>query len=144
MFIPALPFCHAEVRSARPRPERYLKQLNTLGDHIRARRIDLGLLQRQVAEQIEVCNATITNWERNESQPPVHYIPAILRFLGYDPSEPATSLCERLIAARRAQGLTEREMAGRMGVDPSTLQDWESGLHTPSKKKLGVISDCLR
>ena len=116
MFIPALPFCHAEVRSARPRPERYLKQLNTLGDHIRARRIDLGLLQRQVAEQIEVCNATITNWERNESTPVIRNMPAIIRFLGYDPLLPAESLPERPRSARRKLGLTQRKMADRLGV----------------------------
>jgi transcriptional regulator with XRE-family HTH domain len=139
-----LPFCHAEVRSAKPKSDRYPKELKSLGDHIRARRIDLGILQRQVAEHTGVCEATITNWERNESRPLVQYIPGIVGFLGYDPSAPTTSLPERLIAARRAQGLTRREMAGRMGVDPSTLQDWESGLHKPSNKKARLISDCLR
>ena len=139
-----MPFCHAERQIAKPKSGHCPIQLDTLGDHIRARRIDLGLFQRQVAEHIGVCEATITNWERNESRPPVQYIPAIIGLLGYDPSAPATSLPERLIAARRVQGLTQREMAGRMGVDPSTLQDWEAGLHKPSKKKLQVISDCLR
>jgi len=80
-----LPFCHFEVRVAKPKPERYPKELNTLGDIIRARRIDLGLFQSQVAEQIGVHELTVTNWERNATQPPVEYHLAIIRFIGYDP-----------------------------------------------------------
>jgi transcriptional regulator with XRE-family HTH domain len=138
-----LPFCHAEVRSTKPKPDRYPKQLNTLGDHLRARRIDRGLLQKQISEQIGVSGMTITNWERNATHPPVQYLPAIYRFLGYDPSAPALSLPERLVAARRRLGLTQREMARRMGIDPSTLQDWESGLHMPQKRNLSAISEWL-
>ena len=107
----ALLFCHLELRAARPKSDRYPKELNTLGDHIRARRLDLGLFQSQVAELIGVCPLTITNWEGNASQPPVHYMPAIIRFLGYDPSPLATTFPERLIAARRTQGLTQRQLA---------------------------------
>lgn len=46
--------------------------------------MDLGLLQKQVAEQIGVHPLTITNWERNATQPTVQYIPAINLFLGYE------------------------------------------------------------
>jgi len=106
-----LPFCHFEVRVARPKSERYPKELKSLGDHIRARRLDLGLFQSQVAELIGVCPLTITNWEGNASQPPVQYMPAIIRFLGYDPSPLATTFPERLIASRRTQGLTQRQLA---------------------------------
>ncbi|MHB1865659.1 MAG: helix-turn-helix domain-containing protein [Acidobacteriaceae bacterium] len=66
--------------------------MNTLGDHIRARRIDLGLFQSQVAELIGVHPLTITNWEGNATVPAIRYIPAILNFLGYDPLPPAQTL----------------------------------------------------
>ena len=82
-----MPFCHFEAKVAKPKPERYPKELNTLGDHIRARRIDLGLFQSQVAEQIGVREQTITNWEDNASQPPLEYHLAITRFIGYDPTD---------------------------------------------------------
>jgi transcriptional regulator with XRE-family HTH domain len=115
-----LPFCHAELRAPKPRPEHYPKEINSLGDHIRTRRLNLKLLQRQVAEHIGVNAATITNWERNASNPVVRYMPAIIKFLGYDPLPPASSLPEHLAAARRELGLTQRRMAERLGVDPST------------------------
>jgi transcriptional regulator with XRE-family HTH domain len=139
-----LPFCHFEFRAARPKSERYPKELNTLGDHIRARRLDLGLFQSQVAERIGVNPLTITNWEGNASQPPVQYIPAIIQFLGYDPLEPSTSFPQRLIATRRARGLTQRQLASELGVDPSTIQGWERGLREPSWKKRELISALLR
>jgi DNA-binding transcriptional regulator YiaG len=142
-LIPALPFCHAELRAQKPQSEHYPREIKRLGDHIRARRLDLKLLQRQVAEQIGVNGATITNWERNASTPVTRYIPAIIRFLGYDPAPPPTSLPDRLVAVRRKLGLTQREMAERVGVDPCSLRDWESGHHRPTGKSLNLIGVVL-
>jgi len=102
-----LPFCHLELRAARRKSASYPKQINSLGDHLRARRLDLKLLQKQVADQIGIHEMTIINWESNATVPEVRYIPAIIQFLGYDPL-PATisanSIAERLATARRALG----------------------------------------
>jgi len=113
-----LPFCHFEIRATRPRSSQYPKQINTIGEHIRARRLDLNLLQRQVADQIGVHPLTVTNWESNESSPETQFIPAIIEFLGYDPLPPASSLPERLASRRKVLGLSQRKMAERMCVDP--------------------------
>jgi len=40
-------------------------------------------------------------------------MPAIVRFLGYDPLPPAAYLPERLVAARRELGLTQRRMPSK-------------------------------
>ena len=71
---------------------------------IRVRRIDLGLFQSQVAEQMGGHELTIMNWEGNASRPAARYISAIIRVLGYNPMGTGNSFSERLIAARRAQG----------------------------------------
>jgi DNA-binding XRE family transcriptional regulator len=113
-FIHALPFCHAELRIARPRSECYPKDLKNLGDHIRTRRMDLGLLQSQVAEQIGVHELTITNWEVNATVPEIRYMPAIIRFLGYDPQPPAAEFSDRLACARKALGLSQRTVAATL------------------------------
>ena len=135
-----MPFCHFEAKAAKPKPDYYPKALNTLGDHIRARRIDLGLFQSAVAEQIGVHELTITNWERNTTSPEVQYLPAIIRFLRYDPLPIGTSIIERLISIRRTRGMSQREMAERLGIDPGTLQGWESGKHQPSKKMMQIVT----
>jgi DNA-binding XRE family transcriptional regulator len=45
----------------------------------------LGLLQKDLAEQLRVDTASICNWESNETQPMVHCLPGILAFLGHNP-----------------------------------------------------------
>ena len=80
-----MPFCHIQLTGRKPLPPFYPKELITLGDHLRKRRLDLGLLQKDVANKIGVNKATITNWELNHTFPEIRYIPAIIEFLGYWP-----------------------------------------------------------
>ena len=138
-----MPFCHSELRAARPKSERYPKELKSLGDHIRARRLDLKLLQKQVADQIGVHEITISTWECNATVPEVRYMPAIIQFLGYNPLPVANSLLERLATARRVLGLSQRKMAEQLDVDPATLLGWEAGRHHPTKKSLEAIVGVL-
>jgi transcriptional regulator with XRE-family HTH domain len=140
----ALPFCHFELRAARRKPATYPKQINSLGDHIRSRRLNLKLLQKQVADKIGVHETTITGWEGNATAPEIRYIPAILQFLGYDPLPTPSSLSERLATTRKALGLSQRKMAGKLGVDPATLMGWEAGRHQPTGKSLDLIGRVLQ
>jgi transcriptional regulator with XRE-family HTH domain len=140
----ALPFCHFELRAIRRKSARYPKQINSLGDHLRARRLDLKLLQKQVADQIGVHELTITGWEGNTTVPEVRYMPAVIQFLGYNPLPAASSLPERLATARRALGLSQRKMAGKLGVDPATVMGWEAGRHQPTGKSLDLIGRILQ
>jgi DNA-binding transcriptional regulator YiaG len=126
-----LPFCHALLKASKPQASHYPKLVNTLGDHIRSRRLDLGLFQSNIADQIRVDTTTIHNWEGNKSVPATRYIPAILQFLGYNPFPPAQTLPERLATVRKMLGLSQRKLAELLGVDPGTLQGWEAGQHKP-------------
>jgi len=82
----ALPFCHIQLTARKPLPPAYPRELRTLGDHLRKRRLDLGLLQRDVAEQLHVHQMTITNWETGRTSPQLRFVPRILSFLGYNPN----------------------------------------------------------
>ena len=75
-------FFHFELRAARRKSSQYPKQIKSLGDHIRVRRLDLKLLQKQVADCIGVDKITITNWEHRPAVPAIRYMPAIIQFLG--------------------------------------------------------------
>ena len=86
---------------------------------------------------------TITSWERNATVPEVRYMPAIIQFLGYNPLPPANSPAERLTAARRSLGLSQRKMAEKLGVDPATLMGWEAGKHQPTGKSMEIIGRIL-
>jgi len=57
----------------------------TLGEHVRRRRLELRLSQRQAAHRLRVNPWTVLNWEKGHTEPPIEAVPAIVRFLGYDP-----------------------------------------------------------
>ncbi|MGD0201859.1 MAG: recombinase family protein [Bryobacteraceae bacterium] len=102
-------------------------QPQTVGDHIRRRRLGLKMLQKDVAAQIGVDKTSAFNWEANTAAPEIRYMPAIIRFLGYNPLPEGTTWGERLLRQRTTLGLSQKEAAGRLGADPSTLARWEKG-----------------
>jgi transcriptional regulator with XRE-family HTH domain len=118
-------------------------QPQTVGDHIRRRRLALKMLQREVADQIGVDKASVFNWEANTSTPEIRYMPAIIRFLGYNPLPEATRLGERLIRERKSLGLSQEAAAKRLGVDPSTLARWEQGKREPTGLFLARVNRFL-
>ena len=131
--IPALPFCHAHLKAQRPLPRSYPQALATIGDHLRKRRLDLGLLQREVAAQLGVVPSTVTNWELSRTAPAPRFLPGILRLIGFDPSPPPGALLgERLKAYRQHAGISQQQFARLLGVDPSTLSRWERNLRMPT------------
>ena len=140
----SLPFGHLQLRAQKPSPLPYPAQLNTLGDHLRKRRLDLGLTQRDVANKLGVTECTIWNWEANYSSPQLRFIPKVVAFLGYDPyCIRSHSLGERLREYRRRMGLSQKALAHRLGVDPSTLGKWERRHSQPSRGLLSKLKDQL-
>jgi transcriptional regulator with XRE-family HTH domain len=89
----------------------------------------LGLFQKYVALAIGVDTCTITNWEKGRSEPELRFIPRIINFLGYQPdaTNPVT-LGESIKRYRYLKGISQKELARQMGVDPSTLNRLERNL----------------
>jgi transcriptional regulator with XRE-family HTH domain len=124
--MPALPFCHVHLRAKRTDP-RLPRELKTLGDHIRKKRIELGLLQREVADLLGADPQSVNAWERNYRQPVLHRLPAIAAFLGYDLEPPPADapLGLRIASRRRRLGLSQKALAERLGIDEATVRKWE-------------------
>jgi len=88
---------------------------------------------------------TICNWEINRTSPQLYLIPRIIAFLDYNPYDTQSgSLGKRIVAYRRVMGITQKELARRLGVDPSTLARWETGRGQPSKKLRERLEDFLK
>ena len=138
-----MPFCHLQLYAAKPLPRSYPQVLRTIGDHLRKRRLDLGLLQRQIAEGIGIDTSTLTNWELNRTEPEIRFLPGIFRFLGFDPRPAPESLAERLVACRTGRGLSRVAAARLLGVDPATLWRWESGRRLPGRAYLERVEAFL-
>jgi transcriptional regulator with XRE-family HTH domain len=119
-FLQFVPIC---LKSLRYKETDFEPQ--TLGEHIKKRRLTLGLYQREAAERLGVDPFTVLNWEKGKTEPPIKAIPAILAFLGYNPFPAPANLSERMLAVRRIKGWTMKEAAQALGVDPCTWQSWE-------------------
>jgi transcriptional regulator with XRE-family HTH domain len=111
----------------------------TIGDHIRRRRLALKLMQKDVATRIGVDETSVFNWEANTSQPALRYMPAVIEFLGYDPLPAPTTVGERIVRRRTALGMSQKDAARTLGVDPSTLARWERGERDPA----GAFADAV-
>jgi transcriptional regulator with XRE-family HTH domain len=66
----------------KPKDKAYPKEVTTLGDAIRKRRLDLGLLQKDVAKIIGCDQTTILNWEKGHTHPRANQMPEVVKFLG--------------------------------------------------------------
>ena|GEM_PF-1087513 len=104
----------------------------TVGDHIRRRRLQLHLLQRDVAGRIGVDKTSVFNWEANTVTPEIRYMPAIIQFLGYIPLPQGKGWAGLLLRHRTTLGLSQKEAARKLGVDAGTLARWERGEREPT------------
>ncbi|ANA41574.1 transcriptional regulator [Geobacter anodireducens] len=114
----------------------------TIGEHIRKKRMDLSLLQREVAEIIGVTESSIWNWEHGV-EPELQYNPKIINFLGYVPFDCTDDTLGRLAWYKRVQGMSLERLGEAMGRDPEQLSDWLSGRHKPFRKSLDKIEQFL-
>ncbi len=138
--IPALPFCKVVLTAKKPQSETYPKTLTTIGDHLRKKRLDLNLYQKDVAKILDVTTSTVTNWEKHRGRPALRLIPKIIEFLGHDPlPEMVTTIGEKIQQYRRKRGLSIKNLAKILGIDPSTLARWERDGNTISKRFLQRI-----
>jgi transcriptional regulator with XRE-family HTH domain len=115
----------------------------SIGEHIRAKRRERQLLQRDVAGQIGVAAETISSWEKSGVTPPVGFMPAVIHFLGYDPNPEPVTLSERMRDYRRKHGLTIKEAARRIGIDESSWGGWERAGLIPWTRYRTLVEEFL-
>ncbi len=92
--------------------------------------MDLGLLQREVAEIIAVTESSIWNWEHG-TKPELQYNPRIIKFLGYIPFDCPGDTVGRLAWYKRTMGMNLDHLGEAMSRDQEQLSDWLSGRHNP-------------
>lgn len=66
----ALPCCNPSIFKIHLKPRHYPKKLITLGDHIKATRLDRGLFQKDLAKLWDCTESTIYNWENDRVEIP--------------------------------------------------------------------------
>ena len=86
---------------------------------------------------------SLENWEGQHRHPALFCIPAIIRYLGYNPLPAAKTLAGRLTRYRVSLGITQKELAKQLGIDPCTLARWERGDRTPTGLYRKLVDDLL-
>jgi DNA-binding transcriptional regulator YiaG len=118
-------------------------ELNTLGDHIRKRRFDLGLSQVALARKFGVNRNAVTNWETGVQKPGLGQMPGVIEFLGYEPSNEFERLADAIRVRRRSLGLTQEAFSELVGVSRETVNLWERGKREPTGAPLRLLNSIL-
>jgi DNA-binding XRE family transcriptional regulator len=136
-LIPALPFSRSELKTRKPFGNKYIDTPATVGEHLRKRRLALGLLQREVAEEIGVTDDCVRFWENGQAVPTISHVPKIIWFLGYNPVEVDNSTSGGQISAYRVQhGFNHKRMGKLLGLMFLLLVD---GRHV----NIDLLESCL-
>ena len=128
-----LPFGPKSLKSLKPRPWVLLPR--TLGEHLKKRRLELGLLQRDLRRRFKLEKETYANWEKDRCKPAMKHWPGIIEFLGFDPNAKPVTLGEKLFAYRRANGVSRKALARQLGEDEGTLWRWEVDQRKPKEER---------
>jgi DNA-binding transcriptional regulator YiaG len=107
------------------------------GDDIKDLRQEKNLSQSELAEQLDVSAGTVSNWEREESNPGSSMVEQI-KSLPYhkeadEEAEEVSFTGEDLKELRQDQGLSQSELAEVLGVSAGTISNWERGKGSPSE-----------
>jgi DNA-binding XRE family transcriptional regulator len=92
-----VPFCGwAPLTVKAQKRKDYSEAPQTLGEHLKKRRKELGLLQREAAERMGVSAETVANWESGKTEPLATQFRPVVVFLGMTPCQcrqPLQSVC---------------------------------------------------
>ena len=117
----SLPFYRWSLAAQTPIPG-YPATLEHVGHHILKRRLDLGLREKEAARRLGVHPGGLENWEHGRTKPADRLMPAVIRFLGYNPSPAPRTMGERVAYERIARGWSRRRLASKAFVDEATVR----------------------
>jgi DNA-binding XRE family transcriptional regulator len=109
----AVPFYHTSVQTRKLNSGDRLGEPQTFGDHLKKKRLHLGLTQKQVAQALGMSEYSIICWETGKASPNIRYMPRIIAFIGYQPYTDISekSLGEKILILRQLRGISQKELA---------------------------------
>jgi DNA-binding XRE family transcriptional regulator len=121
-----------------------LTETSSIGLHIKKKRLDHKLLQKDVALMVGVTEESIMHWETGRYPPQLQFYPGIIKFLGYNPFAVETeTLAQKIKNYRFLNGVSHRKMGKLVGVDGATISTWETGKHEPQGANLIRLNELL-
>jgi len=116
-----------------------------IGLHIKKRRLELSLFQKDVAKVFGVTEDTLRFWEKGIATPTIRYVPHIILFLGYNPypKQETETLGGKIKWYRLLNGLSHKMMGEMFEVDASTIGAWEKDKCFPFEPKFRLLINLL-
>lgn len=111
----------------------------TLGQHMLKKRLELGLTQVQVAQQLGLGLQTISHWESADNIPSIYHYPSIISFLGYYPFRVDESEGGKIVKWRLENGLSLKRFARLLKIHVDRLKLVENNIGKPSTEILEYI-----
>lgn len=131
MGIPALGIFGVE-QSAKL-PSEIIENPQTIGEHLRNRRLQLKITQKSLGQRLGVSKDCMTWWENGRSHPHIRYYPKLIEFLGYNPFPiDDKSIGGQIKKYRIENGLSFRKLSKYTGFDQGTLSRWEDNMTIPN------------
>ncbi len=120
------------IIGVRPPKVGYPLELRTISDHLRKRRLDLELTQKEAAKTLRVTEDCYNLWECSKVFPQVQHMPKIFAFLEYLPiSIDKSTINGRIKYYRNIKGLSLKKMGKLLNVNATTVGAWENGNSIP-------------
>lgn len=117
------------------------------GDHVRAVRLERGLLQREAAEIIGIAKTNLVAWEKHEKEPRPSSLPGVISFLGYCPMAYPENEGQKIRLWRRLLGYGHRDFAKLVNLHPATVRRIELGRFKDAERysqNISIIQETLR
>jgi transcriptional regulator with XRE-family HTH domain len=130
-----------------------------LGSYVSERRKKLGLVQSSLAEELHYSVQAISRFEQGQSQLSLSVLPHLADLLqeSFDDllhcvADPApfsgtnkpideAAFAENLLAARKGKGLSQKDVASKLGIGERSLQNYEKGNSLPSPDVALAMAD---
>lgn len=136
--------CQIQLLGKKPSSPAYPAELNTLGDHLRNKRLDIGLSQADIARVLKASETMVTVWELNQNEPTAKFAKKIIEFLGYVPFLEHESLDKRTHLTRLVSGKTQEQVLKEINVDESNLRLIDLGVRILFRKTREKIEQFIK
>ena len=118
------------------------------GSRLKALRKKAGLTQEELADVLGISYMTVRRWEAGKASPRVEDIPSIAQALGVPEADlldtnASIPFGANLKALRRKAGLTQSQLADKIGVSLLTLFRWEKDERQPRMSEIKALAKAL-
>ena len=140
------------------------REPKTIGEHLRRRRLELGIFQSEAARKLGVSTVTLSRWECGKVYPTWPQQPAVAAYLGFNPFTNPTlgspkgnersgvailspkssdNIGQAIIRHCMKARKTRKQAAKEMGLSPKTVWNWVTGRRQPNARLRARVLEFL-